>query len=145
MRAVIQQVSQAQVKVDSEEIASIDKGLLVFLAVKNDDELEKCQKIAKKISKLRIFEDEDNKMNLSVEDVKGEILLVSQFTLYADTSSGNRPSFINSAKAEKAKAFYLEVIKNLQTLGLEVKTGMFQKQMQINLINIGPKTIIIDL
>jgi len=145
MRAVIQQVSQSQVKVNGEEVSRIDNGLLVFLAVKQDDEIEKCKKMAKKISKLRIFEDESDKMNLSVEDLKGEVLVVSQFTLYGDTSSGNRPSFINSAKAAKAQEFYLQVIKDLQTLGLEVKSGKFQKQMQVNLTNIGPKTIIIDL
>jgi D-tyrosyl-tRNA(Tyr) deacylase len=145
MRAVIQQVSQAQVKVNGEEVSRIDNGLLVFLAVKQDDEIEKCKKMAKKISKLRIFEDESDKMNLSVEDLKGGVLVVSQFTLYGDTSSGNRPSFINSAKADKAQEFYLQVIKDLQTLGLEVKSGKFQKQMQVNLTNIGPKTIIIDL
>lgn len=145
MRAVIQQVSQAQVKVDGEEVSSIKEGLLVFLAVKSDDEIDKCQKIAKKMAKLRIFEDENDKMNLSVQDVKGEVLVVSQFTLYGDTSSGNRPGFTNSAKSDKAKDFYLQVIKDLETLGLKVKSGMFQKQMQINLTNIGPKTIIIDL
>ncbi|HKK54069.1 MAG TPA: D-aminoacyl-tRNA deacylase [Patescibacteria group bacterium] len=145
MRAVIQQVSQAQVKVSGEEFSRIDNGLLVFLAVKQDDEVEKCQKMAQKISKLRIFEDENDKMNLSVQDIKGEVLVVSQFTLYGDASSGNRPSFIHSAKPDKAQEFYLQVIKDLQDLGLEVKTGKFQKQMQVNLTNIGPKTIIIDL
>jgi D-tyrosyl-tRNA(Tyr) deacylase len=145
MRAVIQQVSKAQVEVNSEEVSRIDNGLLVFLAVKHDDEIEKCQKMAKKISKLRIFEDKDDKMNLSVLDVRGEVLVVSQFTLYGDTSSGNRPSFINSAKADKAQKYYLQTIKDLQTLGLTVKSGQFQKQMQVGLVNIGPKTIIIDL
>lgn len=145
MRAVIQQVSQAQVKVNNKEVSKINNGLLVFLAVKQDDEMEKCQKMAQKISKLRIFEDEDDKMNLSVQDKKGEVLVVSQFTLYGDTSSGNRPSFINSAKPDKAKDYYLQVIKYLQALGLKVKSGKFQKQMQVNLTNIGPKTIIIDL
>jgi len=145
MRVVIQQVSQAQVKVEGEEVSSISEGLLVFLAIKEDDEIEKCQKMAKKIAKLRIFEDENDKMNLSVEDVKGELLVVSQFTLYGDTSSGNRPGFSNSAKATKAKQFYLQVIKDLEALGLKVRTGKFQEQMQVNLTNIGPKTIIIDL
>lgn len=145
MRAVIQQVSQAQVKVNDEEVSSIDSGLLVFLAVKEDDDINLCQKMAKKIAKLRIFEDENDKMNLSVEDVKGEVLVVSQFTLYGDASSGNRPSFITSAKADKAKEFYLKVINDLKDLGLEVESGKFQQQMQVNLTNIGPKTIIIDL
>lgn len=145
MRALIQQVSQAQVKVNSEEVAKINKGLLIFLAVKHDDQIEICQKMAQKIAKLRIFEDENDKMNLSVLDTKGELLVVSQFTLYGDTSSGNRPSFIESAKAEKAQKYYLQTIKDLQALGLSVKSGQFQKQMQVNLTNCGPKTIIIDL
>jgi D-tyrosyl-tRNA(Tyr) deacylase len=145
MRALIQQVSQAQVKVNSEEVSKIDKGLLIFLAIKHDDEIEICQKMAQKIAKLRIFEDENDKMNLSVLDTKGELLVVSQFTLYGDTSSGNRPSFIESAKAEKAQKYYLQTIKDLQALGLSVKSGQFQKQMQVNLTNCGPKTIIIDL
>jgi len=145
MRVLIQQVSQAQVKVNDEEISRIDKGLLVFLAVKHDDEIKVCQKMAQKIAKLRIFEDENNKMNLSVLDIKGELLVVSQFTLYGDTSSGNRPSFMESAVAEKAHKYYLQTIKDLRALGLSVKSGQFQKQMQVNLINYGPKTIIIDL
>lgn len=145
MRALIQQVSQAQVKVNSEEVAKINKGLLIFLAVKHDDQIEICQKMAQKIAKLRIFEDENDKMNLSVLDTKGELLVVSQFTLYGDTSSGNRPSFIESAKAEKAQKYYLQTIKDLQALGLSVKSGQFQKQMQVSLTNCGPKTIIIDL
>ena len=145
MRAVIQQVSQAQVKVNGEKVSNIARGLLIFLAIKQDDEMEKCQKMAQKISKLRIFEDENDKMNLSVQDMIGEVLVVSQFTLYADTNSGNRPSFTNLAKPEKAKEYYLQVINDLRDLGLKVKSGEFQKQMQVNLINIGPKTIIIDL
>jgi D-tyrosyl-tRNA(Tyr) deacylase len=145
MRAVIQQVSQAQVSVDNKNISRIGTGLLVFLAIKQDDKIEICQKMAQKITKLRIFADENDKMNLSVEDVKGEILVVSQFTLYGDTNFGNRPSFMESAKPDKAKEFYLQVIKDLQELGLEVKSGKFKKHMQVNLTNWGPKTIIIDL
>jgi D-tyrosyl-tRNA(Tyr) deacylase len=145
MRAVIQQVSQAQVRVDDKKIASINKGLLVFLAVKADDKIEICQKMAKKIFKLRFFADKADKMNLSVEDIKGEVLVVSQFTLYGDVSAGNRPSFTDSAKAAKAKVFYRELINDLKKLGIKVKSGKFQHQMQINLTNIGPKTIIIDL
>ncbi|MCF7795346.1 D-tyrosyl-tRNA(Tyr) deacylase [Patescibacteria group bacterium] len=145
MRAVIQQVSEAQVKVGGEEVSSIKKGLLIFLAVKSDDKIEICRKMAKKISKLRIFEDENDKMNLSIKDVSGEVLVVSQFTLYANTNSGNRPSFIDSAKADKAKDFYLQVINDLKDLELKVKSGMFQKQMKVSMVNMGPKTIIIDL
>ena len=144
MRAVIQQVKNANVVVDNEEISKIDKGFLVFLGVKDTDTMDDLAYVKKKIEKLRIFEDEDGKMNLSISDVGGKILLVSQFTLFGDVRKGNRPSFIEAARPEKANEFY-EIMKNeLIEDGFEVKTGQFQTHMEVSLVNDGPTTILID-
>ena len=144
MRAVIQQVKNANVKVDNKEISKIDKGFLVFLGVKDTDTMDDLAYVKKKIEKLRIFEDEDGKMNLSISDVGGKILLVSQFTLFGDVRKGNRPSFIEAARPEKANEFY-EIMKNeLIEDGFEVKTGQFQTHMEVSLVNDGPTTILID-
>lgn len=144
MRAVIQKVSNANVSVDKEKISEIENGLLVLLAVKEDDDLEDLAYIKKKIKKLRIFEDSEGKMNLSIKDVGGEILVVSQFTLYGDVRKGNRPSFIESAKPDKANEYYEILIKELKEDGFKVQTGKFQTHMMVNLTNDGPVTIIID-
>lgn len=144
MRAVIQKVTQANVVVNNEEISNIDQGLLVLVAVKENDDMEDLAYVKKKIEKLRIFEDEEGKMNLSIKDVGGKILLVSQFTLYGDVRKGNRPSFIESAKPDKANEYY-EVLKDdLIEDGFDVETGKFQAHMEVSLINDGPCTIIID-
>lgn len=144
MRAVIQQVKNANVKVDNEEISKIDKGFLVFLGVKDTDTMDDLAYVKKKIEKLRIFEDNDGKMNLSISDVGGKILLVSQFTLFGDVRKGNRPSFIEAARPEKANEFY-EIMKNeLIADGFEVETGKFQTHMEVGLVNDGPTTILID-
>ncbi|MFO3664776.1 D-aminoacyl-tRNA deacylase [Anaerococcus sp. ENR0831] len=144
MRAVIQQVKNANVKVDNEEISKIDKGFLVFLGVKDTDTMDDLAYVKKKIEKLRIFEDKDGKMNLSLSDVGGKILLVSQFTLFGDVRKGNRPSFIEAARPEKANEFY-EIMKNeLMEDGFEVETGKFQTHMEVGLVNDGPTTILID-
>lgn len=144
MRAVIQQVKNANVKVDNEEISKIDKGFLVFLGVKDTDTMDDLAYVKKKIEKLRIFEDKDGKMNLSLSDVGGKILLVSQFTLFGDVRKGNRPSFIEAARPEKANEFY-EIMKNeLIAEGFEVETGKFQTHMEVGLVNDGPTTILID-
>ena len=144
MRAVIQQVKNANVKVDNEEISKIDKGFLVFLGVKDTDTMDDLAYVKKKIEKLRIFEDKDGKMNLSLSDVGGKILLVSQFTLFGDVRKGNRPSFIEAARPEKANEFY-EIMKNeLIEDGFEVETGKFQTHMEVGLVNDGPTTILID-
>lgn len=144
MRAVIQQVKNANVKVDNEEISKIDKGFLVFLGVKDTDTMDDLAYVKKKIEKLRIFEDNDGKMNLSISDVGGKILLVSQFTLFGDVRKGNRPSFIEAARPEKANEFY-EIMKNeLMEDGFEVETGKFQTHMEVGLVNDGPTTILID-
>lgn len=144
MRAVIQQVKNANVVVDNEEISKIDKGFLVFLGVKDTDTMDDLAYVKKKIEKLRIFEDKDGKMNLSISDVGGKILLVSQFTLFGDVRKGNRPSFIEAARPEKANEFY-EIMKNeLIEDGFEVETGKFQTHMEVGLVNDGPTTILID-
>ena len=127
MRAIIQKVREASVVVDNENVGI---------------KLRNCLK--KKISNLRIFEDDDEKMNLSLKDVGGEILVVSQFTLYGDARKGNRPSFTKSAKADKAKEYYEILIDELKEEGFNVKTGVFQTHMQVSLTNDGPVTIILD-
>ncbi|WP_394018221.1 D-aminoacyl-tRNA deacylase [Anaerococcus cruorum] len=144
MRAVIQQVKNANVVVDNEEISRIDMGFLVLLGIKDTDTLEDLAYVKKKIEKLRIFEDEDGKMNLSIADVGGKILLVSQFTLFGDVRKGNRPSFIEAARPDKANEFY-EIMKNeLIEDGFDVETGKFQTHMEVGLVNDGPTTILID-
>lgn len=144
MRAVIQKVTKSNVVVDNEEISNIDQGLLVLLAVKENDDKDDLAYIKKKIEKLRIFEDNEGKMNLSIEEVGGEILLVSQFTLYGDVRKGNRPSFIDSAKPDKANEFYELLKEELIADGFSVKTGKFQTHMEVSLTNDGPCTIILD-
>ncbi|MDU2558835.1 MAG: D-aminoacyl-tRNA deacylase [Anaerococcus prevotii] len=144
MRAIIQKVSEANVVVENEKVSEIGPGFMVLLGVKDTDDKEDLAYIKKKISKLRIFEDDDEKMNLSLKDVGGEILVVSQFTLYGDARKGNRPSFTESAKAEKAKEYYEILIDELREEGFNVKTGVFQTHMQVSLVNDGPVTIILD-
>ncbi|WP_306484768.1 D-aminoacyl-tRNA deacylase [Anaerococcus sp.] len=144
MRAIIQKVTEASVVVDKEKVSEIGPGFMVLLGVKDTDDKEDLAYIKKKISKLRIFEDDDEKMNLSIKDVGGEILVVSQFTLYGDARKGNRPSFTESAKAEKAKEYYEILIDELGEEGFNVKTGVFQTHMQVSLVNDGPVTIILD-
>ena len=144
MRAVIQRVKEAEVKVDGKTIGKISKGLLVLLAIHQDDTEDKIKKMATKIINLRIFGDKDEKMNLSVKDVGGEILVVSQFTLYGDTSRGNRPSFIESARPEKAIPYYKKFVEKIKDSGPKTATGEFGAMMDVNLVNDGPVTIIID-
>jgi len=144
MRAVIQRVKEAEVKVDGKTIGKISKGLLVLLAIHQDDTEDKIEKTATKIINLRIFGDKDEKMNLSVKDVGGEILVVSQFTLYGDTSRGNRPSFIESARPEKAIPYYKKFVEKIKDSDLKTATGEFGAMMDVNLVNDGPVTIIID-
>jgi len=145
MRAVIQTVSQAEVKVAGEIIGQISKGYLVLLAIHAADDDDKITKMADKIADLRIFTDADDKMNLSLKDVGGEVLLISQFTLYGDTKRGNRPSFIDSARPDKAIPMYEKIIELLKEKGLKVATGRFGAMMSVSLVNEGPTTIIIDL
>lgn len=144
MRAIIQKVSEASVVVDNEKVSEIGPGFMVLLGVKDTDDKDDLAYIKKKISNLRIFEDDDEKMNLSLKDVGGEILVVSQFTLYGDARKGNRPSFTKSAKADKANEYYEILIDELREEGFNVKTGVFQTHMQVSLTNDGPVTIILD-
>jgi len=144
MRAVIQRVKNAEVKIDGKIVGKIGKGLLVLLAVHQDDTEDKIERLATKIINLRIFADKDDKMNLSIKDVGGEILVVSQFTLYGDTSKGNRPSFIESAKPDKAVPYYEKFVEKIKVSGLKTATGEFGAMMEVSLINDGPVTIIID-
>ncbi|MFA4833490.1 MAG: D-aminoacyl-tRNA deacylase [Patescibacteria group bacterium] len=151
MRVVIQRVKSANVKIDNEIVGQIGQGLLVLLAVHVDDTEDKIEKMAAKIINLRIFSDPSassgqvDKMNLSVKDVGGEILVVSQFTLYGDISKGNRPSFIESARPDKAIPYYEKFVAKIKDSGLETATGKFGAMMDVSLINDGPVTVIIDL
>lgn len=145
MRAVIQVVSSANVKVDNKTVGEIKRGYLVLLAIHTDDTEDRIIKMVDKIEGLRIFTDENDKMNLSLKDVGGEILLVSQFTLYGETKKGNRPSFVDSAKPIKAVPYYEKVVSLLKDKGFKVATGIFGAMMQVSLVNEGPTTIIIDL
>lgn len=144
MKAVIQRVKYA--KLTCEDFKSeIQKGLVVFFGVESGDEESKTLTIAKKISKMRIFEDENGKMNLSVADIQGEILAVSQFTLLADCSGGNRPSFVLAEKPDRADMLYKKFVAELKELGQSVQTGVFGGDMKIEQLNDGPVTIIYEV
>ncbi|NMA02420.1 MAG: D-tyrosyl-tRNA(Tyr) deacylase [Clostridia bacterium] len=144
MRAVIQRVKKAKVTVDNNIVGSINQGFVVLLGVTHEDTLEDIKYLAEKIINLRIFEDEQGKLNLSLVDIQGEILSVSQFTLYADCRKGRRPSFTNAAPPEMANNLYLEFNNYLRELGIKVATGVFQAHMDVELVNNGPVTIILD-
>jgi len=144
MRAVIQRVKSSKVKINNEIVGKINGGLLILLAVHVNDALKDIDWLVKKVLNLRIFEDENGKMNKSVSNVGGEILVVSQFTLYGDCKKGNRPSFIESARPEKAKEYYEKFVEQMRTAGISAATGKFQEHMEVELINDGPTTIIID-
>jgi D-tyrosyl-tRNA(Tyr) deacylase len=145
MRAIIQRVAYAKVSIDGSVHASINKGLLVLLGIEENDGEEDAEYLSNKISQMRIFSDAEGKMNLSVKDCEGEILLVSQFTLHAQTRKGNRPSFILAARPEKAIPLY-EFTRNLfiRNFGEGLKSGVFGADMKIELLNDGPVTIFID-
>lgn len=142
MKAVIQRVYNASLSVDGKLISQIGKGLVVYFCVEQGDNESLCSAFANKLAKLRIFEDDNGKMNLSVSDVQGEVLLVSQFTLAADLSKGNRPSFFNAEEPNRANKLYLETADILNALGVPTKTGVFGADMTINQSNHGPVTII---
>ena len=144
MKAVVQRVKRTTLSVDGKLISEIPFGLTVFLGVKTGDDEKEGAYIAKKIANLRIFEDENGKMNLSVKDVGGEVLLVSQFTLYGDASHGNRPSFTEAARPEIAEPLYEYVIKELSAYGVTVKKGVFGADMKIEQFNDGPVTILLE-
>ncbi len=145
MRAVVQRVSEASVKVDGKITGSIGRGILILLAVHRDDKEDQLKWVADKCRRLRIFEDDEGKMNRSVEDVDGEVLLVSQFTLYGEVKKGTRPSFITSAGPDKAESMYEQMIYHMeQSMPGKVKTGIFAAKMEVSLINDGPVTIIVE-
>ena len=145
MRVVIQKVTQASVSIDNQIVASINKGLLVLVGIEDGDTNEDIAWLSSKIVNLRVFDDDNGVMNLSVKEVKGEVLIVSQFTLHASTKKGNRPSYIKAARPEVAIPIYEAFIKQVETLlGKRVSTGQFGAMMQVSLCNDGPVTILID-
>ena len=144
MRAVVQRVSRAQVTVNGEITGRIGRGMLVLLGVSTSDAETDAEYLAEKIAGLRIFEDKDGKMNLSVTEAGGAILAVSQFTLYGDTRGGRRPSFIAAARPEQARKLYEHFIARVRAVGLACETGRFQEMMQVELVNDGPVTILLD-
>ena len=145
MRVLIQRVTEASVEIEHQIKSSIGKGLLVFVGIESTDTLQDAEKLASKTAALRIFDDERGIMNLSVTDIDGEVLVVSQFTLCAETRKGNRPSYINAAGHEKAIPLYESFCKIMeQKTGKEVKTGVFAADMKVKLVNDGPVTIWID-
>ena len=144
MKALLQRVKSASVTVDNRQISAINNGLLVFLGVEKNDTSQQADYLAKKTAHLRIFEDQNQKMNLSVMDIKGQILVVSQFTLAGDTSRGNRPGFDNAAAPDTAKDLYQYFSEQLKTYGVDVQNGIFQADMKVSLINDGPVTFMLE-
>ncbi len=144
MRAVIQRVKSASVTVEGEVISEIRVGLLVFLGVAQEDTPADVEYMASKIANLRIFEDDEGRMNLSILDIGGAALVVSQFTLYGDCRKGRRPSFIHAARPEKADPLYQAFMDEISRLGVPVKAGIFQAMMDVELINDGPVTMMLD-
>ncbi len=144
MRAVVQRVKEAKVEIEGKVVGEISKGLLIFLGVGENDTEKECEYMANKIINLRIFPDENDLMNLSMLDIKGSALVVSQFTLWGDCRKGRRPSFIEAARPEKANKLYEHFIALLKDKNVAVATGKFQETMDVHLINDGPVTILID-
>lgn len=145
MKAVIQRVTFANVKVDGELVGEIEKGFMILLGVVQGDTKSQADYLAKKIAAMRVFEDENGKMNLSLLDTKGECLVVSQFTLCADCKKGNRPSFVSSAKPDEANELYEYFAEQLKVNGIEkVEKGIFGADMKVSLLNDGPVTIVLD-
>lgn len=144
MKLVVQRVKHASVKVDGEVIGKINNGFMVLLGITHTDTKETADYLADKLLKLRVFDDENDKMNYNLEKVNGELLIISQFTLYADTNSGNRPTFINAAKPEIAKPLYEYFIEACKKRNVHVETGKFGADMKVELLNDGPVTIILE-
>lgn len=144
MKALVQRVKKASVTVDGEIVSKINHGFLIFLGVENGDSHEQADYLAKKVANLRVFEDDAGKMNLSIKDKQGEIIVVSQFTLAADCSKGNRPSFVNAARPETANPLYEYFVERIKGEGINTGTGVFQAHMDVELINDGPITIMLE-
>ncbi len=144
MRAVIQRVANASVVVNKECVGAIDFGLLIFLGIGKEDDNDDIDWLVRKISQLRIFSDDEGKMNRSVLDIKGSALIISQFTLFASTKKGNRPSFIQAAKPDIATPLYEQFISRMESMGIATETGVFGADMAVQLTNDGPVTIIMD-
>ena len=144
MRVVVQRVKEAHVKINSHIVGSIEKGYLLYIGITHEDDMSIIKKMAEKVKNLRVFEDENQKMNLNLSKVNGKILAISQFTLYGDTKGNNRPSFIRAARPEHAKPLYDSFVELLKE-NFDVETGEFQEHMEISSINDGPVTIIIEM
>jgi D-aminoacyl-tRNA deacylase len=144
MKAIIQRVSKASVKVNSQKIAQINHGMLILLGVKKGDTEKEVELLAKKTANLRIFSDKEGKMNLSLLEIDGQAIVVSQFTLYGNCKKGRRPSFIDAALPEKADFLYQHYVQCLKNENISVQTGHFQAMMQVEIVNEGPVTIILD-
>ena len=144
MRIIVQRVKRADVEVEKKIVGEIDKGLLVFLGVGREDDESDIDYMVNKVVGLRIFEDEDDKMNLSLEDIEGELLVISQFTLHGDARKGRRPSFIESAAPDIGEDYYEKFVEKCKDKGLKVETGIFGADMKVNLTNDGPVTIMLD-
>jgi len=144
MRSILQRVKYASVTVDGETVGKIEKGILVFLGVSDEDTDEDLKYLADKVRGLRIFEDEDEKMNLSVEDIKGEILVISQFTLFGDCRKGKRPSFSSAGRPDYANEMYEKFIEYLKGTGIKTERGVFGADMKVELLNDGPVTLMLD-
>lgn len=144
MKLVVQRVNYAQVEVENKIVGKIEKGFLVLLGVTHEDTKEQADYLVKKLCNLRVFTDENDKMNLNLKAVNGELLIVSQFTLYGDCTQGNRPSFINAAKPEQANELYEYFCNECEKTGIKVEKGIFGAEMKVSLENDGPVTIIIE-
>ena len=144
MKALVQRVSEATVSVENQVVGQIACGLLIFLGITHKDGKQEARYLAQKVCRLRIFPDEAGKMNRSLLDVSGAVLIVSQFTLYGDTSRGNRPSYINAANADSARVLYEYFVDICREDGLNVSTGVFQANMKVSLVNDGPVTLMCD-
>ncbi|MBQ7631565.1 MAG: D-tyrosyl-tRNA(Tyr) deacylase [Paludibacteraceae bacterium] len=145
MRVVVQRCSRAEVRIDGQVVGQIEKGFMVLVGIKEGDEPEEVTYLAKKVAQLRVFEDGEGKMNLALKDVGGEVLSISQFTLYSDCRKGNRPSFVKAARPEVAEPLYEAFNRVLrEEYGLQVETGRFGAAMKVDFVNDGPVTILLD-
>ena len=144
MRAVVQRVASASVKVEDEVVGQIERGFLVLLGVGTGDSDADAVTLAEKVAGLRVFEDDDRKMNLALNDVNGQMLVVSQFTLFGDCRKGRRPSFVDAARPEQAERLYESFVAEIRGRGIHVETGRFQTHMDVRLVNDGPVTLLLD-